>query len=123
MNRNFVPLSIGAALFVSLFCADVGHAVQINRAQQHAHARMAEMNKTANASVAPLPIPCGDGMRRTGPPCKRPSLPGSGEAAIDGTLYASTAITATLIITLVVLILLVSLSRRISHPPLVKSTQ
>lgn len=75
MNKNSILLSIGAALLLSLFLSDVGHAVQIDRKQGARNLMAMEMNKTTNApttQVSSMPKPCkGDGMRRTGGPCRQ----------------------------------------------------
>jgi hypothetical protein len=133
MNKNVALLSIGTTLSLSLFIVDLGHAVHIDRTRQYTHTRMAaDVTEAANLrpiQVSNAPDFCeGDGMRRSAAPCLRPtclrpSLPGPGDRATDGAVYTSIAITATLILTLVVLLCLVSLSRRISQPPWVKSTQ
>lgn len=128
MNKNVALLSIGATLSLSLFIVDLSHAVHIDRTRQYAHTRMAaDVTEPANPppiQVSNAPNFCkGDGMRRSAAPCMGPSLPGPGERATDGIVYTRVAITATLILTLVVLLCLVSLSRRISQPPWVKSTQ
>lgn len=125
MKRNSVLLSIGAALVLSLLVFDASHAVQIDRTKQFPPTRMAEaMNEVANApatQVASTPIPCrGDGMRRTGAPCTKQSLPGSPPTA--GTLYIIIAGTASVIFMLGFLLLLVSLSRHTPQPPFIKST-
>ena len=77
MNKNSILLSIGAALLLSLFLSDVGHAVQIDRSQGARNLMAVEMNRTANASTTQLsskPKRCnGDGMRRTGLACKEQS--------------------------------------------------
>lgn len=125
MKRNSVLLSIGAALVLSMFVFDVSHAVQIDRTKQFGHTRTAGiMNETANApatQITSASIPCrGDGMRRTGAPCTKQTLPGTGMTS--GTLYTIIAITASVILTLAFALLSVSLSRRTQQPPLVKST-
>jgi hypothetical protein len=127
MNKNVALLSIGATLSLSLFIVDLGHAVHVDRTRQYTHTRMVDVTEPANPppiQVSYAPNFCeGDGMRRSAAPCMRPSLSGPGDRATDGIVYTSVAITATLILTLVVLLCLVSLSRRISQPPWVKSTQ
>ena len=127
MNKNVALLSIGAMLSLSLFIVDLGHAVHIDRTRQYTPTQMAtDVTEPANPppiQVSNAPDFCqGDGMRRSAAPCMKPSLPGLGDRATDGIVYTSVAITATLILTLVVLLCLVSLSRRISQP-WVKSTQ
>ena len=128
MNRNVALLSIGATLSLSLFIVDLGHAVHIDRTRQYANTQMAA-DATEPANPPPIQVSnepnfCqGDGMRRSAAPCMRPSLPGPGDRAADGIGYTSVAITATLMLTLIVLLCLVSLFRRISQPPWVKSTQ
>ena len=127
MYKNVALLSIGAALLESLFVFDVGHAVQIDRRQAVRNLIAAELNGTANApttQVSSNPTPCtGDGMRKTEAPCQKQRLPGSGEKATHGTRYTSTAITATLIVPLVALIVLVLLYRHIPQSPWIKRTQ
>ena len=91
--KNVTLLSIGAALVLSLFVFDVSHAVQIDRTKQFAHTQTAGiMNETANApttQLASTPKRCnGDGMRRTGAPCQKQSLPGSGEQAVRNVMAA-----------------------------------
>ena len=130
MYKNVALLSIGAALLSSLFVFGVAHAVQIDRKQAVRNLVTAELNGTANASttsVSSRPTPCPrDGMRRTGAPCQKQSLPGSGEKATGETHYTSTGITATLIVPLIVpliaLIFLVRVIRHTPQPPSVKST-
>ena len=126
MKRNSVLLSIGPALVLSLFAVDVSHAVHIDRAKQSSPTRIEGIvNATAKApatQVASAPIPCrGDGMRRTGAPCTKQSLPG-GAAATSGTLYTMMTVTASVILTLAFVLLSVFLYRRTQHPLLVKST-
>ena len=130
MHKNVALLSIGAALLSSLFVFGVAHAVQIDRKQAVHNLVTAELNGTANASttqVSSRPTPCTEnGMRRTGAPCQKQSLAGSGEKATDETHYTSTGITATLIVPLIVpliaLIFLVAVIRLTPQPPSVKST-
>jgi len=128
MNKKVALLSIGATLSLSLFIVDLSHAVHIDRTRQYAHTRMAaDVTEPANPApiqVSSAPIFCkGDGMRRSAAPCMRPNLPGPGDRATDGIVYTRVAITATLILTLIVLLCLVWVSRRISQPPWVKSAQ
>ena len=65
-------------------------------------------------------------MRRTGAPCQKQNLPGSGEKAREETHYTSTGITATLIVPLIVpliaLIFLAVVIRLTPQPPSVKNT-
>ena len=126
MSKNFARLTIGAALLGSLVLFDIGHAVQIDRKEAARNLMAAEMNGTVNAPtthVSNTPTPCTeDGLRWTGAPCQKHSLPGSGEKALDKILYTIAAITATLVVTLIALILWVLLSRRIPLPPFVKGT-
>ena len=126
MTKNFALLTIGAALLGSLLLFDVGHAVQIDGNQAPENVMAAEMSGTANApttQVSNTPIPCTEqGIRRPGVHCQKQSLPGSGEKTINRILYAIAAITATLVVTLISLILWVLLSRRIPLPPFVKSS-
>jgi len=126
MDKNVVLLSIGAALLSSLFVFNVGHAVQIDKRQAVRNLVAAELSGTANASttqVSSRPTPCTEnGMRRTGGPCQKQSLAGSGEKARDETHYTSIGITATLIVPLIALIFLVAVIRLTPQPPSVKST-
>ena len=127
MTKNLALLTIGAALLGSLLLFDVGHAVQTEKKQDIRYLTPAEIKGTANASttqVSDTPIPCTEqGSRRPGVDCQKQSLPGSGERALDRILYTIAAITATLVVTLIALILWVLLSRRIPLPPFVKSSQ
>lgn len=91
MNKNFALLSIGAALLLPLFFVDVGHAFQIEN-RQGARILMAGEVKAANPATTQgsNTPPCTDGARgRTGAPCPKHSLPGSGEKATAGVLYTS----------------------------------
>ena len=127
MSKKIALLSSGAALLGSLLLFDVGHAVQTEKKQEIRYLTLAEIKGTANAPtthVSNTPTPCTeDGMRWTGTPCQKHSLPGSGGKALDKILYTIAAITATLVVTLVALIMWVLLSRRIPLPPFVKSSQ
>lgn len=73
MNKNSTLLSICAALILSLFLFDVGHAFHVDKRQGARSQTAAEMNRSANAptsQVSSTSKPCrGDGMRRTGAPC------------------------------------------------------
>jgi len=75
MNRNSVPLTIGAALFFTLFLVNGGHAFQIDRDQ----------NVTIK-QVSNTPIPCAG---RTAVTCRTLSQPGPGAMATDGSRYTS----------------------------------
>jgi hypothetical protein len=126
MTKRLSLLSIGGALVWSLCVFDVGHAVQTEKKQEIRYLTLAEIKGTANAPtthVSGTLTPCtGDGLRRAGTACQTHSLFGSGEKSVDRILFAITALTATLIVTLVALILWVWLSRRIPLPPFVKSS-
>jgi len=124
MNKKIARLSSGAALLGSLLLFDVGHAVQTEKKQEIRYLTLAEIKGTANAPTTPNTLtPCtGDGLRRPGTACQTHSLFGSGEKSVDRILFVITALTATLIVTLVALILWVLLSRRIPLPPFVKSS-
>ena len=90
MYTNSTLLSIGAALLLSLFFVDVGHAFQIDRRHDARVLMAGEMKGTANLAakqVSNTPNPCGG---RTGATCRKQSPPGSGEKATDGFLYTST---------------------------------
>ena len=127
MSKNSLLLAIGTALVWSLFIFDVGHAVQTEKKQDIRYLTLAEIKGTANAPtthVSSTLTPCtGDGPTRPGTACQTHSLFGSGETSVDTILFAIEAITATLIVTLVALILWVLLSRRIPLPAFVKSSQ
>ena len=124
MNKKIARLSSGAALLGSLLLFDVGHAVQTEKKQEIRYLTLAEIKGTATAPTTPNTLtPCtGDGLRRPGTACQTHSLFGSGEKSVDRILFVITALTATLIVTLVALILWVLLSRRIPLPPFVKSS-
>ena len=126
MYKNVALLSIGAALLWSLFVFDVGHAVQIDRKQAVRNLVATELNGTANApttQVSSRPTPCTeDGMRRTGAPCQKQRLSGSGEKAREETHFTSTGNTATLIVPLIALFFLVTMILHTPQPPSVKST-
>ena len=127
MTKKLALLTIGAALLGSLLLFDVGHAVQTEKKQEIRYLTLAEIKGTANTSttqVSNTPIPCTEqGSRRPGVDCQKQSLPGSGERTLDRILYTIAAITATLVVTLIALIMWVLLSRRIPLPPFVKSSQ
>jgi hypothetical protein len=127
MSKKIALLSSGAALLGSLLLFDVGHAVQTEKKQDIRYLTLAEIKGTANAPTTRAPstlTPCaGDGLRRHGTACQTHSLFGSEEKSVDRILFAITAITATLVVTLVALIVWVLLSRRIALPPFVKSSQ
>ena len=125
MSKKVALISIGTALLGSLFLFDVGHAVQTEKKQEIRYLTLAEIKGTANAPTTPNTLtPCtGDGLRRPGTACQTHSLFGSGEKSVDRILFVITALTATLIVTLVALILWVLLSRRIPLPPFIKSSQ
>ena len=126
MTKRLSLLSIGGALVWSLCVFDVGHAVQTEKKEDIRYLTPAEIKGTANASttqVSNTPIPCTEqGSRRPGVDCQKQSLPGSGERALDRILYTIAAITVTLVITLVALVLWVLMSRRIQMQPFVKGT-
>lgn len=75
MNKNSTLLSICAALLLSLFLFDVGHAFHVDKRQGARKQMATEMNRPANAPTAQVSStskPCrGDGMRRTGAPCQQ----------------------------------------------------
>ena len=89
MNKNFVLLSIGAALLFSLFFVDLGHAFKIEKGQD---ARILIAGEMKEATVPPAtqvsttPNPCGG---RTGATCRTQSRQGSGATATAGSLYTS----------------------------------
>jgi hypothetical protein len=105
---------------------DVGHAVQIDRKQASRNLITVEMNGSANTpttQVSNTPTPCTeDEMRNPEVPCQKQSLPGSRGKTLDKILYTIAAITVTLVMTLVALILWVVMSRRIQMQPFVKGT-
>jgi hypothetical protein len=61
-------------------------------------------------------------MRRPEAPCPKDNVQGSGRKALDKILYTIAGITATLVVTLIAMILWVLLARRIPLPPFVKGT-
>ena len=89
MNKNSVLLSIGAALLLSLFFVDLGHAFKIERGQD-ARILIAEEMKEATTppatQVSNTPILCGG---RTGATCRTQSRQGSGATATAGSLYTN----------------------------------
>ena len=89
MNKNSVLLSIGAALLLSLFFVDLGHAFKIERGQD-ARILIAEEMKEATTppatQVSNTPILCGG---RTGATCRTQSPQGSGATATAGSRYTS----------------------------------
>ena len=89
MNKNSVLLSIGAALLLSLFFVDLGHAFKIERGQD-ARILIAEEMKEATTppatQVSNTPILCGG---RTGATCRTQSRQGSGATATDESLYTN----------------------------------
>ena len=127
MSKNVVRLSIGAALLGSLLLFDVGHAVQTEKKQEIRYLTLAEIKGTLNAPTthgSSTLTPCtGDELRKPGTACQTHRLFASGEKSVDGVLFAITAVTATLIVTLVALTLWVFLAHRISLPPFVKNSQ
>ena len=126
MSKNIALLSIGAALLWSLFLFDASHAAQIDRKQASQNLMTAEMNRTANATttqISKTPTPCTeDEMRNPQAPCKKQNLPGSRGKTLDKIIYTIAAITVTLVMTLVALVLWVLMSRRIQMQPFVKGT-
>ena len=89
MHKNSTFLSIGAALFFSLFFFGVGQAFQIDRNQDARILMAGQMNGTATLStkqVSNAPMPCGG---RTGALCSTNSHPGSGEMATVGPRYTT----------------------------------
>ena len=127
MSKNMALLSSGVALLGLLLLFDAGHAVQTEKKQEIRYLTLAEIKGAANAPTTHKPstlTPCtADGLRIPGTACQTQSLFGSGEKSVDRILFAITALTATLIVTLVALILWVWLSHRIPPPPFVKSSQ
>ena len=80
MYKNSTLLTIGAALFFSLFCLDVGFAFQIDRNQNAGTASL------SSKQVSNMPTPCGG---RTEITCRTQSQPGSGALATAGSRYIS----------------------------------
>ena len=117
MNKNSILLSIGAALLVSLFVVDLGHAVQTESRQDPHNLMVAAMNGTANAPtthVSNTPIPCtvsGKGRSRA-LVCGKQSPPGSGERAAEGPQATSPIFTVTLTVMLSVVMMLAAWSDR-----------
>lgn len=138
MSKNSLLLTIGIALLWSLFIFEVGHAVQTENGQAATPSSVAaEVNGTALAPIAQLsntPSPCHvSGKGRTRAICEKQSLPGSGAQVADWSQYASAMFTVMLTIMLSTIILLAAfslalivvatLSRRISHQPLESATR
>ena len=89
MYKNSALLSIGAALVLSLFFVDGGHAFQIDRNQNAGIVMAGDMKGTANlpiTQVSNAPTPCGG---RTGVTCRNQSPQGSGAMATNGSRYTS----------------------------------
>ena len=89
MNKNFVLLSIGAALLFSLFFVDLGHAFQIEKRHAPRTLMAGAVKGAANApttQVSNTLIPCAG---RTGATCRTQSPQGSGATATAGSLYTS----------------------------------
>lgn len=90
MDRKSALLSIGAALFFSLFFFGVGHAFQIERNQDARILMAGHMKGTATLStkhVLHTPNPCTEGgLGRTGAPGKQRCPLGSGATATAGSL-------------------------------------
>ena len=126
MNKKMALLSSGAALLGSLLLFDVGHAIQTEKKQDIRYLTLAEIKGTANApttQVSSTLTPCtGDGLRMPEAPCPKDNLQGSGRKALDKILYTIAGITATLVATLIAIVLWVLLARRIPLPPFVKGT-
>jgi ammonia channel protein AmtB len=126
MSKNVALLSIGTALLWSWLLFDVGHAAQIDRKQAAPNLMAAGTSRAAHSptiQVSSTPTPCTeDGMRRPEAPCPKDNVQGSGRKALDKILYTIAGITATLVVTLIAMILWVLLARRIPLPPFVKGT-
>ena len=90
MHKNSTLLSIGAALFFSLFFFGVGHAFQIDRNQDARILMAGHMKGTATLSIKQVsntPNPCTEGgLGRTGAPGKQRCPLGSGAMATAGSL-------------------------------------
>ena len=89
MNKNFVLLSIGAALLFSLFFVDLGHAFQIEKRHAPRTLMAGAVKGAANApttQVSNTLIPCAG---RTGATCRTQSRQGSGATATAGSLYTT----------------------------------
>ena len=89
MYKNSALLSIGAALVLSLFFVDGGHAFQIDRNQNTGVLMAGEMKGTATLPITQVlntPNPCGG---RTGVTCSKQTQPGSRAMATDGSRYTS----------------------------------
>ena len=90
MHKNSTLLSIGAALFFSLFVFGVGHAFQIDRNQDARILMAGHMRGTATLStkhVSSTPNPCTEGGKgRTGAPGKKRCPLESGAQGTDGSL-------------------------------------
>jgi len=87
MYKNSTLLSIGAALVLSLFFVDGGHAFQIDRNQKTGVQMAGDMKGTVTlpiTQVSNTPNPCGG---RIGVTCSTQSPPRSGAMATDGSRY------------------------------------
>ena len=120
MYKNSALLSIGAALFFSLFCIDVGFAFQIDRNQDARILTAGGMKGTANLSikqVSTAPNPCTEGGKgRTGAPGKQRCPQGSGAMATDGSPDTSTTSAAGMLFGVGLITLVVLGARRLRHP-------
>lgn len=90
MHKNSSLLTIGAALFFSLFFFGVGHAFQIDRNQDARILMAGHMKGTATLStnhVSSTPKPCTEGgLGRSGAPGKQRCPLGLGAKATAGSL-------------------------------------
>jgi hypothetical protein len=95
MNKNSALLSIGAALLLSLFFVDVGHAFQTDRKHDVSIVTAGDMNGTTNLSakqVSNTPNSCTEGGKGlTGAPGNKQCPPGSRAMATDGSRYTGQA--------------------------------
>ena len=93
MYKNSALLSIGAALFFTLFFLGVGHAFQIEKRQSVRTVMAGEVKGTANpttAQVSNTPNSCTVGGKgRAGAPGTKRCLLDSGEKATAGAPYTN----------------------------------
>jgi hypothetical protein len=122
MYKNSALLSLGAALFFSLFCIDGGLAFQIDKKQDARILMTGHMNGTANLStkhVSHTPNPCTEGGQgRTGAPGKQRCTLGSGAMAPDGSRYTMTtseSVAGILVGTSFIVLVTIG-ARRLQHP-------
>ena len=101
MNINSAQLSISIALIGSLVLSDVGHAIQVQKEQDHGYMVAAETTPTSCAVT---------GKGRTRAFCENYTLLRSGAIATEKSQYLSTVIVTTVIALLTVITVMAWLS-------------